>query len=119
MALYHPQPVSNGRQTLTCTRRAATWELLTHVASCCPQLIMPSTMEETLEREGFLYLEQRHTDREFNISTRRSVSPRAPFHITCTLPVSCMWMRLESHVALTGVNALQATCLWQSRGRIG
>lgn len=51
---------------------------------------MPPAAGQDLEQEGFLYVEQRYTGRQYNISTRmdRSHSTRSPFHLKCTVPVS-------------------------------
>ncbi len=59
---------------------------------CCPQLVMPPAAEPALRQEGYLYLEQRSTERRFNISVRDNGFPSRsrshPFHLSCILPVS-------------------------------
>ena len=59
-------------------------------ASSLPQLAMPPNMvEEELGQEGCLFLEQRSTGRQYNISSRLNVrNLRTPFHLSCILPVS-------------------------------
>lgn len=55
----------------------------------CAQLVMPWVAGQDLEQEGFLYIEDRGTGRQYNISTRmKRGNERSPFHLNCTLPVS-------------------------------
>ena len=49
---------------------------------------MPSEVERALEQEGFLFIRERSTGTRYKIRTRvDGRSLRAPFHLTCTLPV--------------------------------
>ena len=55
----------------------------------CSQLLMPPAVSQDLERAGLLYLEQRDTGRQHSFGARMNVgSPRSPFHLNCTIPVS-------------------------------
>ena len=62
---------------------------------------MPDGMGRALEQGDSLYLQQRYTDRRFNISTRlNSRSQRAPFHLTCTFPVRLAYFQVPNVYAM-------------------
>ena len=64
--------------------------MLPGASSACAvsvQLLMPPAVSTDLQREGLLYLDQRYTGRQFNISARMNLgSPRSPFFLNCTIP---------------------------------
>ena len=67
------------------------------------QLEMPRGSADAIKEEGFLFLTQRSTGRQYNITVAVDKgSLRSPFHLTCTLPVRDM--------AVLDVSVMRSPC---------